>query len=118
MFLNLLAEQSGVPTGIMPFIGAGLAVLGGAIGCGLVVLGAARGIGEIAGKAVEGIARQPEAGGRITTTMIIGAALIEGFTFFAIIVCMLGMNKMESMAQTVMAPAADNVQEVAPEVVE
>ena len=36
---------------------------------------------------MEGIARQPEAGGRIGTNMIIAAALIEGFTFFALVIC-------------------------------
>jgi len=60
-----------------------------AIGVGLVVFGAAKGIGAIASSAVESIARQPEAGGRIFTSMIISAALIEGFTFFALVVCML-----------------------------
>ena len=49
-----------------------------AIGAGLAVLGAGIGIGQIGGKAVEGIARNPEASGKITTTMIIAAALIEG----------------------------------------
>ena len=42
-----------------------------AIGAGLAVLGAGIGIGQIGGKAVEGIARNPEASGKITTTMII-----------------------------------------------
>ncbi len=74
-------------------IGVGLAVMGVALGCGLVVIGAAKGIGMIAGNAVESIARQPEAGGRIFTSMIIAAALIEGFTFFAIVVCMMGLPK-------------------------
>ena len=60
-----------------------------AVGVGLVVFGAAKGIGAIASSAVESIARQPEAGGRIFTSMIISAALIEGFTFFALVVCML-----------------------------
>lgn len=60
-----------------------------AIGIGLVVFGAAKGIATIAGNAVESIARQPEAGGRIFTSMIISAALIEGFTFFALVICML-----------------------------
>ena len=60
-----------------------------AIGVGLVVFGAAKGIATIAGNAVESIARQPEAGGRIFTSMIISAALIEGFTFFALVICML-----------------------------
>ena len=68
---------------------SGLALAGIGIGVGLVVAGAARSIGNIAGKAVESIARQPEAGGRIGTNMIIAAALIEGFTFFALIVAIL-----------------------------
>lgn len=70
---------------------AGLSVLGATIGCGLIVMGAAKGIGTIAGKAVESIARQPEAGGRIFTTMLIAAALIEGLTFFAILTCLLAI---------------------------
>ena len=60
----------------------------GAIGAGLCCIGSAYGIGKIAASAVESIARQPEASGGIQTAMIIAAALIEGFTFFAIYVCM------------------------------
>jgi F-type H+-transporting ATPase subunit c len=63
--------------------------LGAAIGAGLVILGAGLGIGRIGGQAVEGMSRQPEAAGNIQTAMIISAALIEGATFFALIVCML-----------------------------
>jgi F-type H+-transporting ATPase subunit c len=69
------------------FIGdKGLAVAGAAIGAGLICIGSAKGIGHLAGQAMEGIARQPEAGGRIGTNMIIAAALIEGFTFFALVI--------------------------------
>jgi F-type H+-transporting ATPase subunit c len=63
--------------------------LGAAIGAGLVMLGAGLGIGRIGGQAVEGMSRQPEAAGNIQTAMLISAALIEGATFFALIVCML-----------------------------
>ena len=56
----------------------GLAILGIGLGFGLTVFGAAKGIGNIGGNAVQGIARQPEAGGQIGTNMIIAAALIEG----------------------------------------
>lgn len=63
--------------------------LGSAVGAGLVILGAAFGIGRIGGQAVESMARQPEVAGNIQTAMIISAALIEGATFFALIVCML-----------------------------
>ena len=66
-------------------------MLGGVIGCGLIVMGAAKGIGGLAGKATEAIARQPEMGGRIFTTMIIAAALIEGVTLFALIICLLAV---------------------------
>jgi len=44
-----------------------------AIGAGLSVLGAGLGIGRIGGSAVEGIARNPEAAGKIQTAMIIAA---------------------------------------------
>jgi F-type H+-transporting ATPase subunit c len=63
--------------------------LGAAVGAGLVMLGAGFGIGRIGGQAVEGMSRQPEAAGNIQTAMLISAALIEGATFFALIVCML-----------------------------
>ena len=88
MELNMLAEA-------VQLIGdSGLAILGASIGAGLVVMGAARGIGNIAGNAVESIARQPEAGGRIFTNMIVSAALIEGFTFFALIVCIIALGSL------------------------
>ena len=63
--------------------------LGAALGAGLVILGAGLGIGRIGGQAVEGMSRQPEASGSIQTAMIIAAALIEGATFFALIVCLI-----------------------------
>ena len=60
----------------------------GAFGVGLTVIGAGYGIGRLAGVAVESMARQPEVAGNIQTAMIIAAALIEGFTFFALYICM------------------------------
>lgn len=68
-------------------------LLGGLFGAGLIVIGAARGIGQLAGNAVEAIARQPEAGNRIFTTMIIAAALIEGISLFALIICLLAVMR-------------------------
>jgi F-type H+-transporting ATPase subunit c len=63
--------------------------LGGALGAGFVIIGAGYGIGKIGAAAVESMARQPEVAGNIQTAMIISAALIEGVTFFGLIVCML-----------------------------
>jgi F-type H+-transporting ATPase subunit c len=60
-----------------------------AIGAGLAVIGAGIGIGRIGGSAMDAIARQPEAGGKIQTAMIISAALIEGVALFAVVVSMM-----------------------------
>ena len=61
----------------------------GAFGAGIVLLGAGLGIGKIGAAAVESMARQPEVAGDIRGAMIVAAALIEGATFFALIVCMI-----------------------------
>ncbi len=66
-----------------------LAWLAAGLGAGLAVIGAGLGIGRIGGQAMEGIARQPEAGGDIRTAMIISAALIEGAAFFGLVICFL-----------------------------
>ncbi len=54
------------------------------VGAGLVVIGVGFGIGKIGGSAMEAIARQPEASGKIQTAMLIAAALIEGIGFAAL----------------------------------
>ena len=61
--------------------------MGAAFGAGMVILGAGYGISKIGSCAVESMARQPEVAGNIQTAMIISAALIEGVTFFALVVC-------------------------------
>jgi F-type H+-transporting ATPase subunit c len=63
-----------------------------AIGAGIAVLGAGIGIGRIGGSAMDAIARNPEASGKITTTMIIAAALIEGVALFGVVVGLLGLE--------------------------
>ena len=68
-------------------IGAGIAALTG--------IGAGIGIGHATGKAVEAIARQPEAEGKISKNLILGCALAEataiyGFVIGLLIIIMLG----------------------------
>jgi F-type H+-transporting ATPase subunit c len=65
--------------------------VGGAAGAGLILIGAGYGIGRIGSSAVESMARQPEVAGNVQTAMIIAAALIEGATFFALIICMMAV---------------------------
>jgi len=71
-------------------VAAGVTGKIGTLGAGLAVIGAGIGIGQIGGKAVEGIARQPEAASKIQTNMIIAAALVEGVALFAVVVAFLG----------------------------
>lgn len=78
-----MAQEAAAATPLISFSGA--------FGAGLVTIGAAFGIGKLAAAAYESMARQPEAAGTIQVGMIIAAALIEGFTFFALVVCM-GQN--------------------------
>jgi F-type H+-transporting ATPase subunit c len=66
-----------------------LAYLAAGLGAGLTTIGAGMGIGRLAASAMDGTARQPEAGGDIRTTMIIAAAMIEGVALFGLVVCVL-----------------------------
>jgi F-type H+-transporting ATPase subunit c len=65
-----------------PHVAAGL-------GAGLTIIGAGLGFGRIGGSALESMARQPETAGQVQTAMIIIAALLEGATFFSLVVCIL-----------------------------
>lgn len=63
-----------------------IAYFAAGIGAGLTIIGGAGGIGKLAAAAMEGIARQPNAAADIRGSMIVAAGLIEGATFFALIV--------------------------------
>jgi F-type H+-transporting ATPase subunit c len=53
------------------------------------MLGAGYGFSRIGSAALESMARQPEVANRVGTNMIVIAALLEGATFFALLVCLL-----------------------------
>ncbi len=63
--------------------------LAAGFGAALTVIGGAFGIGKLASSAMEASGRQPEAAGDIRTSMIIAAALIEGISLFALVICIL-----------------------------
>jgi F-type H+-transporting ATPase subunit c len=69
-----------------------------ALGCGLGVaiaaFGSALGLGRATAAALEGTARQPEAAGNIRTSLIIGGALIEALTIYALLVSIMLMGKL------------------------
>lgn len=84
-------------TGSMAFAQEGSRVggagVGAGIGAGLVLIGAGWGFGRIGGAAVESMARQPEIAAKIQTGAIIIGALLEGATFFALLVCIILQGK-------------------------
>ena len=70
-----------------------LAWLAAGIGAGITIVGGALGIGKLAASAMEASGRQPEAANAIRTSMIIAAALIEGISLFALVICFLLAGK-------------------------
>lgn len=64
-------------------LGVGLAALGSGIGLGIAVKGA-----------LEGISRQPEMSGKLFTYLIIGAALIEALTIYALVVFFIALGRL------------------------
>ena len=64
------------------YIGAGIAM-------GVAALGTGMGQGQAIKGAVEGISRNPSASGKISTTMIIGLALIESIAIYALVVALI-----------------------------
>ncbi|MCK9425270.1 MAG: ATP synthase F0 subunit C [Ignavibacteriaceae bacterium] len=70
-----------------------IALLAAGIGAGMTIIGGALGIGKLAASAMEASGRQPEAAGNIRTSMIIAAALIEGISLFALVICFILAGK-------------------------
>ena len=69
------------------------AYLAAGLGAAVSIIGAGLGIGKLAAAALESIARQPEASGDIRGSMVIAAALIEGVTLFALVICIILATK-------------------------
>ncbi|MGA2479172.1 MAG: ATP synthase F0 subunit C [Spirochaetia bacterium] len=78
-------------TALAPALMKFAAFIGACIGAGLAVLGVGLGIGRIGSSAVEGIARQPEAAGKIQTNMLLTAVLVEGVGIIALVICILAI---------------------------
>ena len=71
--------------------GEALGKVGIALGAAVAALAAAYGIGSLGSSYFDAFARVPVAGGSIRSAMIIFAAMIEGASLFAIIVCLLAL---------------------------
>lgn len=76
-----MAAEGGIPVQAFAAIGAGVAI-------GFAALGTGIGMGSGLSKACEGVARNPGVSGKITTTLIIGLALIESLCIYALIIAL------------------------------
>ena len=90
---NVLAATPEVVETAVAVAAAPVGVTLAAIGAGIVTLGAGFGIGKLASSAMDGMARQPEAAGKIQGAMLIAAALIEGVALFGAVVCLMSIGK-------------------------
>jgi len=88
----LFAQQPTTPAAptAAPFYGPAIAA---GIGAGLTLIGAGIGFGKIGASALESMARQPQVAGAVGTNMLIIAALLEGATFFSLVICIIMANK-------------------------
>jgi F-type H+-transporting ATPase subunit c len=86
MAAPVFAQQQPATPSSMTLSGA---AIGAGLGAGLTIIGAGIGFGRIGASALDSMARQPEVAGRVQTAMLIIAALLEGATFFSLIVCIL-----------------------------
>ena len=68
------------------FLGAGMSI-------GLAAAGTGIAIGILAAKAMEAMARQPEASGNIRTSMIIAIAFVEAICLYALVVALILATK-------------------------
>ncbi len=70
-------------------------------GIGIAAFGTGLGMGHAINGALQGTARNPEAGGKIMTTMIIGLALIESLCIYALVICFIMVFKIPDFAAVV-----------------
>ena len=86
----MASDGNTIGTGLWIFFGIALAC-GFAIG--VAALGTGIGMGNAINGALQGVARNPEAGGRIFTMLVLGLALIESLCIYALVICLLMIFK-------------------------
>jgi F-type H+-transporting ATPase subunit c len=83
-----LAEEAAAPAAEAATSGKTLAAIGAGLAIGLAALGTGIGQGIGLSKACEGVARNPGVSGKITTTLIIGLAMIESLAIYALLIAL------------------------------
>ncbi len=74
-------------------MGTGAIAIATALAIGIPAIGSALGQGLLGSKAMDGMARQPEAAGKIQTAMILGLAFIEALTIYGLLIAFMLLGK-------------------------
>lgn len=98
--MALAEDGSAKAAGMWIFFAIALAC---GFGIGVAALGTGLGMGNAINGALQGTARNPEAGGKIMTTMIIGLALIESLCIYALLICLMMVFKIPSLEAVIKA---------------
>jgi len=93
-----LAADDGIVKAAGMWVFFGIAIASGG-GIGIAAFGTGIGMGNAISSALQGTARNPEAGGKIMTTMIIGLALIESLCIYALVICFLLVFKIPNLGE-------------------
>ncbi len=96
--LAFAGDGSAQAAGLWIFFGIAVAC---GFGIGVAAMGTGIGMGNAINGALQGTARNPEAGGKIMTTMIIGLALIESLCIYALVICFIMVFKIPDFATIV-----------------
>ena len=94
--MAMAGDESVKVAGMWVFFGIAIAC---GFGIGVAALGTGLGMGNAINGALQGTARNPEAGGKIMTTMIIGLALIESLCIYALVICFIMVFKIPDMGK-------------------
>jgi F-type H+-transporting ATPase subunit c len=81
----MIGQLVGVLAQVEGDLSEGLGSVGKGLVYGLAAIGPGIGIGFLVGKAVEAMARQPEAAGMVRTTMFLGIAFVEALALFGFV---------------------------------
>jgi F-type H+-transporting ATPase subunit c len=92
--IALAADDSAKAAGLRAFFGIALA---GGFGIAIAAAACGIGMGYAINGALQGTARNPEAGGKIMTSMIIGLALLEALCIYALLICLLLVFKIPDL---------------------
>ena len=95
--LTALSSAAALAQGAAPAVAdnsKGLIGIGAALAIGLAALGGGLGQGRAAASALDGIARNPQASGKIFMPMIVGLALIESLVIYGLIIAIILTGKL------------------------